>query len=428
MTYQQALEYIAGLRRRGWRMGLDRMEELLRRVGDPHKGLKALHVAGTNGKGSVTAMIQSILTHAGYRVGGFFSPYVFDFRERIQFNCEYISESDVARLTCKLIPHSEEMSQSSLGGPTEFEFKTAMGFLYWAEKNCDFVALEVGLGGRLDATNVVTPLVSVITQIALDHQDILGNTIKEIAREKAGIIKEGRPCVCVAENEEAQEVIQAVAGERKSELWLYGREIRVKRSNEGWDVETPRSVWKGLCTNLRGDYQSINLAGAVGALDAGGISVEESALRRGLRHVSLPGRFQIVNSDPLIILDGAHNPSAMEALCEALRAEFPRYAFRVVFSGSTGHDTVGTLKPLRAIARKIYLCQMENERALSIEALKTAVEEAELDREKWETVGSPADALRCALSECGVNEGVLVTGSFYLLKEAMEGVTAELVG
>jgi dihydrofolate synthase/folylpolyglutamate synthase len=428
MTYQEALEYIGSLRRRGWRLGLDRMEELLRRVGEPHKHVKALHVTGTNGKGSVTAMIQSVLTRAGYKVGGFFSPYVFDFRERIQYNGEYISEADVARLTAFLIPHSEEMNESVFGGPTEFEFKTAMGFLYWAEKGCDYVALEVGLGGRLDATNVVIPLVSVITQIALDHQDILGNTISEIAWEKAGIIKEGRPCVCLAGHPEAQAVIQRVAEERNSELWLYGRDIQVERGEDGWRVTTPRAIYEGLRSSLRGGFQGNNIAAAVGALDAGGIKVEESALREGLRQVALPGRFQVMSTDPVVVLDGAHNPSAMESLGEALQEEFPGVAFRVVFSGSTGHDTAGTLSVLRGFARKLYLCPMLNERALPLKDLERYALSAGFESGEYETACNPAEAVWRALDSCGENEGVLVTGSFYLLQEALEGLRAKVAG
>ncbi|MEM4409239.1 MAG: folylpolyglutamate synthase/dihydrofolate synthase family protein [Candidatus Caldarchaeum sp.] len=420
VTYQEALDYIGNLQRRGWRLGLDRMEEFLRLLECPHYRVKALHVAGTNGKGSVTAMLQSILKEAGYKVGGFFSPYVFDFRERIQLNCEYISESDVARLTAQLMPISEKMDGSPLEGPTEFEFKTAMGFLYWAEKNCDYVVLEVGLGGRLDATNVVNPLVSVITQIALDHQNILGNTVREIAREKAGIIKEGKPCVCVAEDPDAQMVVQTIAKEKDSELWLYGREIKVSRSEDGWDVETPCALRRGLRVGLRGDFQALNLAAAVSALDMGEIPVEEDALRKGLLRVSLPGRFQVVSDQPLVVLDGAHNPSAMEALCRALRAEFPQHAFRVVFSGSTGHDTVGTLKPLRTFALRLYLCSMQNERALSLKELKEFAEKAGFEDEDCKALGSPTDAFRSAIEECKENEGVLVTGSFYLLKEVFE--------
>ncbi|MCL6624322.1 MAG: hypothetical protein K6T17_06870 [Fimbriimonadales bacterium] len=307
-------------------------------------------------------------------------------------------------------------------------FKTAMGFLYWAEKGCDYVALEVGLGGRLDATNVVIPLVSVITEIALDHQDILGNTISEIAWEKAGIIKEGRPCVCLAGHPEAQAVIQKIAEERGSELWLYGRDIQVERREDGWKVITPRATYEGLRSALRGGFQGNNIAAAVGALDAGEIKVEDSALRSGLMEASLPGRFQVISNDPEVVLDGAHNPSAMEALVEALQEEFPGVAFRVVFSGSTGHDTAGTLSVLRGFARRLYLCQMLTERALPLESLERHTLSAGFESGEYETACNPAEAVRRALDSLGENEGVLITGSFYLLKEALEGLRERVAG
>jgi dihydrofolate synthase / folylpolyglutamate synthase len=200
MDYQQAQDYIASLAQRGWRLGLDRMTEFAARadlVGSLGDGdsPKFIHVAGTNGKGSVTAMLQSCLVDQGHRTGAFFSPYVVDPRERIQFGREMISKEDLAAIATKLMPIGESLSETEFGGVTEFEFKTAMGFEYWKQKECDWVALEVGLGGRLDATNIITPASSAIVSISYDHVSILGETLAEIAREKAGVIKPGRPVV-----------------------------------------------------------------------------------------------------------------------------------------------------------------------------------------------------------------------------------------
>ena len=217
MTYPEARKYIESLQARGWRLGLDRMEVFLDRLGNPHDGLRAFHIAGTNGKGTVTGMISACLTSAGYKTGSFYSPYVYDFRERIQIDGEMISKADVARLTALIKPVADEMVYEEVGGPTEFEFKTAMAFVYWKEMGCDVAAVEVGLGGRLDATNVIEePVCAVITEIGLDHQQYLGDTIEKIAFEKAGIVKPGRPVVTGVTDDRAYGVIREAAEERGS--------------------------------------------------------------------------------------------------------------------------------------------------------------------------------------------------------------------
>src|SRR6185436_18334668 len=231
MTYDEALAYIASLAPRGWRLGLDRMQAFVDKIGmqdalGAEGGPQFIHVAGTNGKGSVTAYLQSILVEAGYKTGAFFSPFVYDPRERVQFGRELISKEDLAKLTEELIPIAESFSDTEFGGITEFEFKTALGFLYWKRKQCEWVALEVGLGGRLDATNVVTPKASIIVSIGLDHTNILGHTLAEIAYEKAGIIKPKVPVVVGQMPHEALEVIERAAAEREAPIWRYGKEIR----------------------------------------------------------------------------------------------------------------------------------------------------------------------------------------------------------
>src|SRR5688500_11172275 len=275
MTYTEARKYIESLQARGWRLGLDRMEAFLDRLGNPHDGLRAFHVAGTNGKGSVTGMIAACLTSAGYKTGSFYSPYVYDFRERIQIDGEMISEADVARLTALIKPVADEMACEEVGGPTEFEFKTAMAFVFWKEMGCEVAAVEVGLGGRLDATNVIEePICAVITEIGLDHQQYLGDTIEKIAFEKAGIIKPGRPVVTGVTDDRAHKVISEVATERGSSCGrVEGLQSAVRPilrwENEGGSVLSPSPISENEGGGVgRANFAIINRAVAVAALEA----------------------------------------------------------------------------------------------------------------------------------------------------------------
>ncbi|MBC8064854.1 MAG: bifunctional folylpolyglutamate synthase/dihydrofolate synthase, partial [Chlorobia bacterium] len=230
MTYEKALAYIASLETRGWRLGLDRMQEFANRLGLPGSlgevgGPQFIHVAGTNGKGSVTAYLQSMLIESGYSTGSFFSPFVYDPRERVQIGRRLIPKSIFALLTEWIRPFGESLTETKFEGVTEFEFKTAMGFQFWKEMEAEWVALEVGLGGRLDSTNIVTPRCSVIVSIGKDHTHILGDTYHQIAEEKAGIIKPGVSVIVGEMPEEALLTILKIAQERGSEAWVFGREI-----------------------------------------------------------------------------------------------------------------------------------------------------------------------------------------------------------
>ncbi|MCH8274086.1 MAG: bifunctional folylpolyglutamate synthase/dihydrofolate synthase [Armatimonadetes bacterium] len=420
LTYSEALDYMATLKQRGWRLGVERMRELLKRLDNPHENLRVFHVAGTNGKGSVTAMLQAVLAGSGRRVGGFFSPYVFDFRERIQFNERYVSESDIAELTDYLVPFAESMEDTVMGGPTEFEFKTAMGFLYWRKMACEFVALEVGLGGRLDATNVTRPLVSVITEIGLDHQKILGDTIEKIAAEKAAILKPGRPCVCGATHPAAVRVIERAASERACTLWRMGKEIRLERETgrESWTIRTPAAEHRGLRSGLLGEFQAANMAIAVAALDAAGATPDENTLRSALAGVSLPGRLQVISREPLVILDGAHNAHAATAVAKAVPELFGVPRLRLVFSASKGHDAEATLSAFLGLTEVAYVCRMTHDRGQPLDRLMSAAESAGLPAEKRLGFDSAPEALQAALADCAPGEAVLVTGSLYLLAQA----------
>ena len=407
MTYSEARRYIESLQARGWRLGLDRMEVFLDRLGNPHKGLRAFHVAGTNGKGSVTGMIAACLTSAGFRTGAFFSPYVYDFRERIQVDGEMISKADVARLTSLIKPTADELVFEEVGGPTEFEFKTAMAFVYWKEMNCDFVAVEVGLGGRLDATNVIEdPLCAVITEIGLDHQQYLGDTIEKIAAEKAGIIKAGRPVVTGVTDDRAFEVIKEIAEERGSHC------VRVP-ANSGSQLlrsaVVPLLRWENeggsvMPIRTRPNFMGQNAAVAIAALKEGLPDGDWDAVAgQALPGFSMPGRLEVVSDTPRVILDGAHNEQAIRTVLQAIDGQIVS-----VYSCATGHSPL--VEVLAERCRKVFSAPMNHDRALP--------------GTDWVTThDSVREALKAALDDLEEGETLLVTGSFFLLGEAKEALS-----
>lgn len=406
MTYEESLTYIASLEKRGWRLGLDRMRELLSLIGDPHiGGPEFFHVAGTNGKGSTTKLIQSILSHAGYRTGSFFSPFVYDFRERIQVDGSMISPTEVSSLCDELMGPSEALAKTSLGGPTEFEFKTAMGFLHWKRSKCQYVALEVGLGGRLDATNVVQPLVSVITEIGLDHQQYLGNTLREIALEKAGIIKPGKPVVCSATSEEAMDTIEQFANEVNAPFWKIEREFSV----QGLEIQTPkRRLRVEFSFNL--PFQLRNIAAAIAAIDFADVKVSDSDIRFGVQNATLPGRMEVLSYSPIVLLDGAHNSQSAAAVSDAIRKRFSTARLILIYSAATGHDPKATVEAFAA--DEIHASTMNHPRTIDRDTLIAALPPNAQIHDSVQT------AIRSALAQASDGDVVLVSGSFYLLAEA----------
>ncbi|HJP83607.1 MAG TPA: hypothetical protein VJ835_08895, partial [Fimbriimonadaceae bacterium] len=283
-------------------------------LGEPG-GPQFIHVAGTNGKGSVTAYLQSMLIESGYSTGAFFSPFVYDPRERIQIGRKLIPKRIFALLTEWIRPFAESLTDTEFEGVTEFEFKTAMGFQFWKEVAADWVALEVGLGGRLDSTNIVTPRCSVIVSIGMDHTHILGESYMKIAREKGGIIKPGVPVVLGEMPEPALETLMGIVKERGCEAWVYGKEIIW----ESGAVVTPSGKHADLHPGIMGAVQPHNLALAVAAMDAAGATTTLGGLQRGARDAWIPGRMQRVNAEGKNwLLDGAHNRESAVALHKSM--------------------------------------------------------------------------------------------------------------
>ena len=327
MTIQQAIDYINDHTWSQWRLGLDRTRELLRRLGDPQKNLKFVHVAGSNGKGSTCAMLERILREAGYKTGFFPSPYIEDFRERIQVCGEYITEKALCEITEMVRDAADAMEDH----PSQCELSTAIGMVYFEQSGCDIVVLEVGLGGEFDATNVIdAPEVAVITHIGLEHTEYLGSTLAEIARTKSGIIKTGSDVVLYENDPEVMEVVTQICGERGCPLHIaqFDRARLLESSLEGQTFRYSDAVYR---LALLGEYQlhnAVTVLGVVEVLRERGFAVPEEAVKTGFANVKWPARFEVLCKDPLFILDGGHNPQCAEALAESIERYVPQ---KVVF-------------------------------------------------------------------------------------------------
>ncbi len=323
MNYSEALEYIHSVNWVFCKPGLERICELCKRLGDPQKSLKFIHVAGTNGKGSFCAMTESVLREQGYKVGLYTSPYIVEFNERIKVDGESISNRDL----CSLAEELKAITDGMEDKPTEFELITAMAFLHFAREKCDYVVLECGLGGRLDATNIISsPVLSVITGIALDHTAILGDTKEKIAFEKAGIIKEGVPVLWCGNHEGAKEVIEAVAKERSSRFYTVDRSSLVIKEMTLEGTVFDFGAYESIKIPLLGTYQpqnALNVLRAVDILRERGIEIDDSAVCKGLEKVKWQARFEVINSSPLIIADGGHNPEGIDGAIDSVKQYFP---------------------------------------------------------------------------------------------------------
>lgn len=389
------------------------MTEFAKRSGLLELDSNFIHVAGTNGKGSVTAYLQSIFAESGFRTGAFFSPYVYEPRERVQFGRELISRPDFARIVSALRPIEMSLSETEFGGVTEFEMKTAVGFKLWQEKHCEWVALEVGLGGRLDSTNIVTPKASVIVSIGLDHTAILGDSYAQIAYEKAGIIKPETPVIVGLLPEEAMTVVESEAQRMNAPIWRLGKEIALTSSPQGaYTVRTPNRTVPNLIPGLVGSKQPENIALAVSACIAAGMRAEDTNFQSGVRRAYAPGRFETRELEGrLIILDGAHNSEAAEALVRTLAKQHPGQTFALITGMVSGHDPVRFFSPLSQVAKSAFFAPIDFHRAIVPRMLAETTE-------SLFTTAVPCDSVKEALDRAWLTGlPILVTGSFYLVGE-----------
>jgi dihydrofolate synthase/folylpolyglutamate synthase len=372
MSYPRTLEFLFGLQRHGIKLELDTIEALLARVGDPHRRYRCLHIGGTNGKGSTAAMAASIARAAGYRVGLYTSPHLVDFRERIEVDGEPISESAVQALTDRL---------RSAGGrrlePTFFEFTTALAFLWFAESDVEVAVVEVGMGGRFDATTVVTPLACTITNVALDHQQFLGHTIEAIAFEKAGIVKPGVPLVTGRLTADADGVVDLVARGQDAPRRRLGMEFQAEEE-PGGTFAFRGDTWRlpGLVCPLAGRHQLDNAACAIALLEAAGrqgLPVDEAAVSRGLRETRWDGRLELAGRSPDVLLDGAHNPAAAQVLAQHLASRRRAQAYGqviVVVGMMRDKDYPAFLDIVASLADVLILTQAHLPRAATVDELR----------------------------------------------------------
>ncbi len=410
MNYQESLAYISSLEGRGWRLELDRMEHFIDVAGlrsyvtGPEKP-KYFHVAGTNGKGSVTAFLQSALVSVGISTGAFFSPYVLDPRERIQIERELVKPDDFATVATAIRAYAELMDDSEFGGVTEFEFKTAMGFATWRRAGCRAVALEVGLGGRLDATNVVAPAACGIVSIGLDHTAILGPDLESIGGEKAGIIKPKVPVVVGEMDSAPRERILARAKILDAAVWRVGHDITYDSDS----ISTPAGTVAGVKPMLVGRWQMHNAAVAIGMLHAGGIV--DPRINHGINQAAAPGRFEIRNfrGHP-VILDGAHNGPAAVALVQTISQNYPGVEFTLITNMLAGHHASDFYQPVSSIARRAIIAPIFNVRARTPNEAQT---ELAPYFDQIDVLPSISEAFLAARGP------ILVTGSNYLVGDAI---------
>ncbi len=422
-NHDETMRGLYGLKRLGIRPGLRSIEALLRELGNPEKSLRAVHIAGTNGKGSTAAMIDSVARAAGLCSGLYTSPHLTDFCERIQVSGRPIDRPALTRLAQMVLDAARRLRRSRGLEVTFFEAATAIAFLYFREEGVEIGVLETGMGGRLDATNVLTPLVSVITDVEMDHTEYLGHNIRAIAGEKAGIIKSGVPLVTGVMACEAAEVLEESAVEAGGvKVLCLGRDFDYEESAEGGLVyEGPGFSLEDLCLGLRGRFQKRNAALAItvlSLLSAHYPSIDETAIRRGLKEVRWPGRFEEINATPLVIADGAHNEAGARALSLALEEALPSGTRVTLVAGvSRGKDARGILCPLLPIARRVILTVASTDRALPARELSEAARA--LGRE---CLVRPhvSEALSKAKEGLLPGEVILVTGSLFVVGEARE--------
>ncbi len=424
MRYNDTIKYLYDLERFGIKLGLRNIKTLTKLLGVPHKNLRVIHITGTNGKGSVATMVASALQAQGYKVGLYTSPHLSRFTERISINGKEISEKEVVELTNKIKPLADKTKALTKGYPTFFEFTTAMMFKYLEEEHVDFAVLEVGMGGRLDATNIVNPLVSVITTVSLEHTEYLGNTIEKIAYEKSGIIKKGKPLVTSVNNPKALTVIKNICKKRGCKLFAVGNDVEFKVLNRS--LTRQKLEVSGLLDNykitipLLGEHQCINATTAIAALEClkkyYNMTIAKESIIKGLSSVKWPGRLEIVKKKPFVLLDCAHNPEAARTLAKELEKFKTRKI--LVIGISSDKDIPNILKSLLPQFELVIATQSKAiERATPAEKL---AEEILKYGDKVMIVRDVNEAADCALSQSTKSDLICITGSIFVVGEARD--------
>ena len=422
MKYQEAMKYITEVGNFGSNYGLERTYKLLELLDNPQDKLKIIHVAGTNGKGSTTAMITSMLNGCGYKVGMYTSPFLEEFEERIQINGENIPKEKLAQLITKIKYAVDKVIEEGYNHPTEFEIITVLMFLYFATEEVDFAVVEVGLGGRLDSTNVITPILSVITSISFDHTNLLGNTLEEIAAEKAGIIKSCIPTVIYPQEEMAERVISSKCQELDSKLYKINKEdakliniikedkiyqqVKVKLDDE-YDVKLP----------LLGEHQILNLAVALKALEVikdKAPKLNRESIVKSLVTVKWNGRLEIMSNSPYVVIDGAHNIQGITQLDKNIKKYFEYKDMYLILGILADKDVEDMVKVITPKAKKVFTVTPNSIRAETSEELMGVVKKYNQDCQAYSDY---KNAFEDALKLCKKDDLLLISGSLYMIGE-----------
>ena len=429
--YQESLGYLAKLTTFGINLGLERIQELLKRLGNPEKTLRVIHVGGTNGKGSTTVMIARILQEAGYNVGAFTSPHMHDWRERMVINSQMIPKEKVLEAIRRVRPYLEAMVAEGFEHPTEFEVSTALAFLYFAEEKVDFALIEVGLGGAIDSTNVVSPLISVLTNIGMDHMDYLGNDLISIAKVKAGIIKPHSVVVTASVDQDVIDVFREQAKAVNVPLWLVGEDVRWTSTWSGeleqeFDLQGMNANYSKLRLSLTGLHQLRNAATAVTVCELlqsqFSAQIPVQAIYEGLRKVKWPGRLELLSQKPKILLDGAHNTDGAKTLALALPL-YTRDHLILCLGMLADKEREKVVNMLAPLADEIIITRPNSPRAGDWRALGSLAEE---HGKPVTCIEDPKEAVIYALSRLKERDMLCVTGSIYMLADARQALIDDL--
>jgi dihydrofolate synthase/folylpolyglutamate synthase len=434
-NYQQALDYLFArtdyekqerLRYNVTTFNLSRMQKLLSLLGNPHKKIHTVHIGGTKGKGSTATMLARMLEANGYRVGLYTSPHVVHLHERITVNTKMISDSEMCGLLNRVYAPVEKMSKTA--PPTFFEIMTALAFMYFLDKAVDIAVIETGLGGRLDSTNVIRPKVIGITSLSIDHQNLLGETIDSIAKEKAGIFKRGVPAITVQQEPSAMRVLKSQAIAVKASLSVTGSDIdfshRFETSREHGPhtricLTTPTSKFEHLRVPLHGKHQAINCGLALAILDklkSAGYKIDNNKAAEGLHKVSLAGRMEMIWDDPRIMIDAAHNAASIKALIHAIGQNIPYDSMVVIFGCNSDKDVKGMLQKLQYGADKVIFTRSNSPKAVPPEDLAEMY--TEICGKMYQTAATLGQALQLAKNAVSKEDLICITGSFYLIGQA----------
>ncbi|OEH84205.1 hypothetical protein BHU72_12435 [Desulfuribacillus stibiiarsenatis] len=435
-TQQDVIQWVQSFQRFGIKPGLSRVEWMLEQLGNPEKSLQIIHVAGTNGKGSTCKFLACALRANGYKVGLFTSPYLDAFNNRIAINNQDINDAMLCEVAEQVKTAITTLPVDALGEVTEFEIITVLAFLYYAIEKVDYVVLEVGLGGRFDATNVIIPLISVITNIGFDHINILGSSLGEIATEKAGIIKREVPVVSGVQQLEAQHVIFDISNEKKSKIYELGKdfynkivkidlkELEISFTMDGREF-LGLHAWK---TKLVGAYQANNLSLALATLqilyESHGVRLSPEKTAKGILEATWPGRFEVIQTNPIVVIDGAHNPEGFQALAQSLQQQFGnrKYIWCIGILADKEVDAmIGTIIPL---AKEIIVTEPDNDRAAKVEWLEGKLKE----HGDIKTISQPniMQAIQLTLSRAQENDIICIAGSLYMVSEARQWWTKKV--